>query len=216
MGLNFNSELSLGKKKTQYPSKTTLNLVMRDGRPRSLAKLLPMLAVIFAAAVVFSKFAVIDRIQMVRAAEAEAGNSRARLEALLASNSDYDDVYEEYLRYSKLDDLTGEALVNRITVLKLIEDELLGSARVESFTVSLNTLSVNLADINLTQTSVILKSLYKSPIVADVKVSTAGSLSAQSGAQPDAQTPSAEAARVSMTITLAVPSAQGETGGDAQ
>ena len=181
-------------KKKKYPSKTTVNLAIRERSPRRISRVVCFLAILAVLVGLFSKFAVIDRLSAANQAQADAARAQALLNQLLANNSDYESVRVEYSRYFSAD-LTesGAAAVDCMEVLELIESRLMPRAGISSASFSGSQLSLQLVGIDLDGASALLAELDDSPIVAVVELYTADA--------GDALTPSADAS-VSMTITL--------------
>jgi len=127
--------------------------------------------------VVFSKFAVIDRLSASGRALRAAAELEERLAAVEESNEDYEDVLREYQHYFfSTADSEGEAAasyVNCQDVLALLEAELLNKAGIQMANLTGNVLTVNLTQINLEDASVIAKSLSNSELVREVMVSAA-------------------------------------------
>ena len=169
-------------KKKKYPSKTTVNLAIRERSPRRISRVVCFLAILAVLVGLFSKFAVIDRLSAANQAQADAARAQALLNQLLANNSDYESVRVEYSRYFSAD-LTenGAAAVDCMEVLELIESRLMPRAGISSASFSGSQLSLQLVDLDY------------SPIVAGVELYTADA--------GDALAPSADTS-VSMTITL--------------
>lgn len=182
----------------QYPTKTTVNLVIRERSKHSFSRIIPILAAVVLVVGLFCKFAVLDRFSAASRAEQEAAAAEGHLADLQASNAEYETVRVEYARYFS-DELTGDipAVADYMEVLQLIESKLMRNAGVSSATFSGNTLSVQLTDITLSRASEILADLHSSKLVESVQIYTADT---------DEKT-SDQRATVAMTITLA---AQGE------
>lgn len=181
-------------KKKKYPSKTTVNLAIRERSPRRISRVVCFLAILAVLVGLFSKFAVIDRLSAANQAQADTARAQALLNQLLANNSDYESVRVEYSRYFSAD-LTesGAAAVDCMEVLELIESRLMPRAGISSASFSGSQLSLQLVGIDLDGASALLAELDDSPIVAGVELYTADA--------GDALAPSADAS-VSMTITL--------------
>lgn len=187
-------------KKNVYPSKTTLNLAMREKSPFRFSKLAPMLAVLLILAGVFGKFAVQDRLSRLDRAREEAAALRQRKAELEQTLETFPAVKAEYDRYA-----TGwmteeeRALVPRERMLCLIEGELMTGGQVLRFAAAGNTLSVELGETTLEQTGQLVQRLYEVPGVTNVSVYTASNKPKQG-----------ESGTVSMVITME----QGEKGAD--
>lgn len=162
----------MSNKKNVYPSKTTLNLVIKD-RPPYYARAI-LLGILIGIIVIgaFAKFAVIDRISAANNLAREAETEQARYEQLVSDNAIFAEVRAEYEKYfTKVGD--GASYADSMEALALIEKDLMTVGQLQSATLSKNELSVVLTGIDLEQTSSIVKALYSNPIVAAVSVSSA-------------------------------------------
>lgn len=164
--------LTAGKKQT-FPSKTTLNLVIKE-RPSNYSKRLviyTVLGVLVLAA--FAKFAVIDRIADASNAWAETNREVSRYEQLIQDNAEYTAVRAEYEKYFTSID-SDVTYADCMDVISLIESRLMNAANVQSLAVSDNTLTAVLTGITLEDASVIVNSLYENELVDSVTLGTAG------------------------------------------
>lgn len=184
----------LNLKQKQYPTKTTVNLVIRERSKYPFPRMVAVLAAVAVVVGLFCKFAVLDRFSAAGLAEQEASAAERHLADLQASNAEYETVRVEYARYFS-DELTGDipAVADYMEVLQLIESKLMSRAGVSSATFSGNTLSVQLTDITLSRASEILADLHGSKLVESVQIYTADTEEQTSG----------QRATVAMTITLA-------------
>ena len=176
-----------------YPSKTAVNLIVKERSARRAAQAVCFLLVLAVLVGIFCKFGVIDRLNAASEAQAQASAAQAELERLRADNADFETVRVEYARYFS-SDLTGEAgAADCMEVLGLLESGLMPRAGIASASFSGRLLSVQLTGINLDGASALLADLYRSPIVGNVEIYTAD---ADVASVPD------ENSTVSMTITL--------------
>ena len=182
----------MGKQKTVYPSKATINLAVREKSKWRPGRVVPMFAALLAAAVLFGKFAVADRLARVSRAQQALAAVQSQVDALTERTAGFADLQEEYGRYS-VGWMTDEekAAVDRIDILDLMEGELMAAGTVRQFTVSGNTLSVDLSGLTLEDTSRVVQRLYGWPIVESVAVYNA-TTQVEDGAD----------AQVSLVVTL--------------
>ena len=184
----------MGKKSVVYPSKTTINLVIKEKSKWRPGRVLPMFLALAAAVVLFGKVAVADRLAGVAEQQRALSALEGQIAALEQATDGYAAVAEEYGRYS-VGWMTDEekTLVDRVDILDLIQGELMASCTVRQFSVSANVLSADLSGISLEDTSRIVQRLYGWPQVSTVSVYSAST-----------QTEEGEEPRVSMVITLAL------------
>lgn len=163
------------KKKTIYPSKTTLNLVIKERSANHSQKLVAGLLIIFIVLATFCKFAVIDPLSAAKKAESDASKLQSQLEVMLVNNSGYQVLKDEYERYFAINPFDGK-IVNSMELIGLIEAKIMSAAKVESISFEKDTLSVVMRDIDLDQASVIYESLYQSELVSSVALYAAATI----------------------------------------
>lgn len=187
--------MKLTTKKTAYPSKTTLNLAMKEGNGISPKKAVLPLILLIAAAVLFGKFAVADRLARVDRAEARLAALQREAAELEAAVVDYDQVLEQYGRYS-VGWMTDEEqqIIPRTDMLDLVETELMPVSEVRRLSANGNVLSAEVGGITLEDASLIVQKLYQRPDVTNVAVYTAST-----------KTEVGDQAAVSLIITMTAP-----------
>ena len=185
-------ELSM-KKKPVYPSKTSLNLCIREKSALPLQRVIPLLLVVLLVVGVFGKFAVADRFEKLNQAESEVYALEDQRNALKLSLRDFDRVMEEYNHYSvSWMDESELSLVSRTEILNLVESMLRPKCQVRQVSVSGNNVSVTLAGITLDDTSKLVQTLYTLDHVSNVAVYTASTKDEEKSEQ----------ATVAMVITM--------------
>ncbi len=161
-------------KTAKFPTKQSVNLVMREDQTVSPVTFVLMLALIFLATFAVAKFAVID--QFARQNEAERAYNQAYSQRLAMDSelADYSDVLSEYRRYS-MSWLGEEEYVatDRLEVLDLIEKKMASVGTVHSMAVTGDNLVVEMGGMNLKQISDLLSSLSQDPVVGSVTVNVA-------------------------------------------
>lgn len=161
------------RKHNAYPTKTSLNLMIRERREGSL-RLLILLALVGAILVaIFCRYAVIG--QLLRASRAEAAADQAEQQLLQAQTEleAYDEVEAEYSRYFSDALFTDDIPVEYMEALDLMEEELMGKATVSSYNFAGNALMLQLNVSRLSVTSELIEALYRAPMVDSVSISTA-------------------------------------------
>ena len=161
-------------KQKQYPSKTTVNLIVRERTAHQVSRAACGIVILAVLVALFCKFAVIDRISAAARAEAAAAAAEQELAEYQRSNERFDEVRLEYERYFS-SDLTGSGAgaSDCMQVLGLMEEKLMPSAQVVSASFEKYLLTVQLAGIDLSQVSGILADLTESPLVESVEISNA-------------------------------------------
>lgn len=161
-------------KPAKFPTKQSVNLVMREDQTVSPVTFVLMLALIFVAAFAVAKFAVID--QYARLNEAGRAYNLVYNQRLAMDNeiADYSDVLNEYRKYSM--SWLGEdeyVATDRLDVLSLIEKKMKSVGTVHSAAVTGSNLVVSMGGMNLKQISDLISTLASDPIVQTVTVNVA-------------------------------------------
>ena len=177
------------KRKQTLPTKTVLNLVIKEIPPHYYRNLLIATIIVAAAILAFAKFGVIDRLALVDEEWRITNDVRAQVAVFAGSNADYYDVRVEYDDYFAGSAAQG-TVVDVMEVLRIVDEHLKPVAAVSSVELSNSTLSVLLGGITLDEATVILLKLYETePLVVSVEIYTASS-------------PEGEQTSISMTIVL--------------
>lgn len=162
------------KKTPVYPSKTTINLAIREKSDFRLGRLLPRLLVLVIVVALFTKFAVMDRISLVADRRAALDVVQDQVSALELATADYDEVSAQYARYSSgWMNEEETALVDRQDALSLVEELLMPNATVLQVSISENVVAANLSGITLGEASALVRLLTADPKVSNVEVFTA-------------------------------------------
>ena len=152
------------------------NLAQKEKSQFRPQLMIPLLLAVLALVGLFAKFAVYDRYQKLNDAQGRLSQLKSEEAALLSSMADYDDVQQEYNKYSvgwMTDD--EKALVFKSDMLKLMEEELAPGGRITEIASSGNVLTCKIAGITLDETSSIVNKLYERGDVLNVAVSSAQS-----------------------------------------
>ncbi len=173
------------------PVKTTINLAQRDFRLRGVGYLVPITAALLVVVVLFVQLGIIAPLTALDRTEKQAQLQEEKLGNLKEKTENYGKVLEKFqLEMQTQPSLNGQA--DPMKCLRLIEEELLGSAEVSSFTISSPVITVKLSGVTLNHISAIYQSLMSSGMVQDVQVYTA------------ATDEKAKTVTAAMTITLVV------------
>lgn len=163
-----------GSKGSQYPSKTSINLVVTDDSTQFTPRTAVMLVLVLFFAAVFCKFAVIDVMGAASQAESRVSAAQAQLSTLQAANADYNEVQAEYdkIGVSGLSE-DERALADRGDVIELIENTASQLGSLQAVRVSGNTMELQFSDRTLHDVSRLMQVLESKDIVAGVSVSMA-------------------------------------------
>ena len=171
MAENTNKQAKTAKKAAvQLPSKKTMNFVHHESSI-NVKKMLPLILVIIVAMGVFAKFAILDPLDKKTAAYTELGLKQQQLDAVNAKLSGYDELEKEYGRYSYgWMNETEVNMVNRMDVLRMVEEEIASKAFIDNLAVNNNVLTLNIHGITLEQASAMVKSLEERGLVQSAAV----------------------------------------------
>ena len=154
------------------PTKTTLNLVIKEKSEFRLGRLLPAVLVVIVVAAVFAKFAVLDRYAVLDEAEQQLRREQEYLDQLMASYADYDEVQAEYNRYTY--EGFDRTIPDRQDVLKLLERYVFPVSGMQQMAISGRFVSTTLTGMTLEGVSRLVAKLEADPLVDSVTVSTTG------------------------------------------
>lgn len=169
MSLNLNMEI--GKKKDLYPSKKTINLCYQEkASSQILSILIRVLFVVLLVAVVLKLF-VVDYIAERNEARKEVEQLQSILDMQLIAIQDYDEVAEEYARYSYK--LLVDALVtqDRLDILAMLEDTVFQNGGMSNVTISGNVVSLSFRGLNLDECADLLADIQAYEMVESVVIS---------------------------------------------
>ena len=177
------------KKAVQMPSKKTMNFARRQSNfnPK---KVIPIILVILIVAAVLVKFGIMDPLDKKSAAYSELSHKQVQLAALNAKLADYDELEQEYGRYSYgWMNETEVSLVSRIDALNLVEKQIANKAVIKNMAVNNNVLTLNIKGITLKEASDMVAKLEMNDLV-------------ESAAVYNATAEAAEEAEIFMSIIL--------------
>jgi len=173
---NLNLNLFNFKKteKIKLPTKKSINVALVGIKKINLFIAIPAVIAIVAAAVMISKFAVIDRLASVSKAQAEVNSLQSRVDAIYEKMSEYGDLNDLYNHYT-YSNMTSEELnrADRVKVMDLLKRDILSEATIESWSVTQNKVTVVVVDESLSHISSIVHTLDQEEIVNYCNVTTA-------------------------------------------
>lgn len=200
MALDWSREITFAglkrrpqKAKTEYPSKTYMNLAPVDKKSVDAQRAIPTAIIVVVLVALFAKFGVFDFYDRLNQKQAELAAQEQVLSSLQAQLVGYDEVLETYNAYASAYATADEYTVSALDALTLVDRFVRPSATVSSLDLQGNTLSLNLSNITLDEVGKLVSVLYEQDIVANVSVSTAAT-----------QQTSAEDVTAAVIITLQV------------
>lgn len=158
-------------RKDTYPTKTRINLAMREKRQIDPRIAIPAIFIVLLLVAAVAKFGVVDRMALVAEAQSALDSilsQKAYMEGVVA---DYEEVRAEYAKYSInwMDDIE-KSLVKKTDMIDLLDDEILVDSETRSISISGNTISAELVGLDMEASSALVERLYKRDDVAEVQV----------------------------------------------
>lgn len=176
--MDLKQEVSLGSlkrgKAPAYPTKTSINLVDTEQARGNLVVQLALFAIALVLIGIFAKFAVVNPLASSMESGNEVSAAQVRLDALIAENADYEELNAQYDRYV-VPGLSEQEqnLVDRDTVLDLLQQKVMNVGYLDSLRVVSNTVTATCLGVDLSRVSSLVESLESDERVAHVTVSTA-------------------------------------------
>ncbi len=205
LGLTSSKAQTGTNKTVRMPTKQSINLANVNSKPIKLYIALPAIILIIAAAVLLSKFAVVDRLMQVSAAEYRVATLRTELSAAYEKLASFDDLNEKYAHYT-YSGMTAEELhrVDRCEVIALIQRVILPELIVDSWSVTGNQLTMSVTGSSLQTVNLMVQKLYEEPIVDYCTVRTASTTetSYQTSKNEESDLPETETDVVSQVIVF--------------
>ena len=160
------------KNSNKYPVKTDINLAIREKKQNKLSTNIPTFIILVIAIAIFSKFAVINRLEQASEAENSATVAQQQLETLKEYTNNYPKVLEEYNAL-----LASKSYINVVATpmerLGLVERYLISASQVNSFDVVDDVITAQISGVTLNQISAIYANLMSDPLIENVQVYTA-------------------------------------------
>lgn len=160
------------KNSNKYPVKTDINLAIREKKQNKLSTNIPTFIILVIAIAIFSKFAVINRLEQASEAEYSATVAQQQLETLKEYTNNYPKVLEEYNAL-----LASKSSLNVVATpmerLGLVERYLISASQVNSFDVVDDVITAQISGVTLNQISTIYANLMSDPLIENVQVYTA-------------------------------------------
>ena len=160
------------KNSNKYPVKTDINLAILEKKQNKLSTNIPTFIILVIAIAIFSKFAVINRLEQASEAENSATVAQQQLETLKEYTNNYPKVLEEYNAL-----LASKSSLNVVATpmerLGLVERYLISASQVNSFDVVDDVITAQISGVTLNQISTIYANLMSDPLIENVQVYTA-------------------------------------------
>ena len=176
MDVNLDFLKDLGKKKSGsgLPNKKTMNLVILEKSDNSQVTNIVLIVLLVIVLVVFAKFGVLDIYNEKKAAQEEADKAQAQLNEDKEMLEEFEKVFTHFSHYYRAF-LSEEELqiVDRIELVKMLDENLFNVAEMQSITVKGNTVSVSFYDVTAEEAGRLYTALNEQPMVKSVFLETA-------------------------------------------
>ena len=152
MSENANNAAPKKQIKIKLPEKTSMNLYIKEKTSSRLSLVIPVAIILAIFIALFTKFAVIDRLNRLNKLQQDVNALQSQLDALNAEYADVNQVREDYRRYSGkyLKKDNSIELRSRTEILDMVNTQIrdLGVLRTISIVDNYVSISVDCADIN--------------------------------------------------------------------
>ena len=158
----------------QLPVKRTINLADLGRKPLNLKIAIPAILLILAAAFLFGKYAVADRLLAVSRAEGEVAAMKGRLDEGYRRLDSFGELTDLYAHYT-FSGMTDEEVhrTDRAEVMKLLRNVVLPKVAVDSWSLSGNELMINMTGSSLQVINRTVQEIEAQEIVSFCTVNTA-------------------------------------------
>lgn len=160
---------SVGKA-MKVPSKKTMNFCHHQSS-FSVKRMIPLILVLVLLSAAFVKVGILDQIAKKVAMYEELSAKQMQLSTIQASLSGYNEVADQYGRYSYGWLNENEInLVSRMDILKMVEDMIAPNCGIEDMAMNGNVLTMNIHGLTLHQASDLVIALEGHPLVDSATV----------------------------------------------
>lgn len=167
----MNLNMEIGKKKDVYPSKKSINLYYYEDVSTKVSTI--VLNVIFIGVVLLFliKILLVDVIMDKHDALEKVEEIQKALDRQLVAIEDYDEVAEEYARYSYKILVDDMKITDRIEILEMLENTVFADGQISNVSVSGYTISLSFAGLNLDECAQLITNLQSYEMVDSVVIS---------------------------------------------
>lgn len=158
------------------PAKRSINLAATGEKPIKVKLAVPGVVLIVIAAILLSKFFVVDRLLDMYRAQGEVSTLQTQLDNAYQQLNSFGDMTEEYAHYT-YSGMTAEELdrTDRGAVMDLLQRMVLPQAAMSSWSLNNNILTLNIARGSLQDINLLAQELNEDPLVNFCTVTTAAS-----------------------------------------
>lgn len=167
----MNLNMEIGKKKEVYPSKKTINLYYQEDVSSKISSL--VLDIVFVVVVVFGifKIAFFDIISERNDAQEKVELIQKTLDQQLVILEDFDEVADEYARYSYkilVDEIKHQ---DRIEIMSMLENTVFKNGNISNVSISGNMVSLSFRGLNLDECAQLIADIQSYEMVENVVIS---------------------------------------------
>ena len=168
------------KKRTHYPTKTTLNLVVREKAAQKTKDLLLFFVAFLLFLGLFVHFAVLTPLDEYAMLETQVMDAQQQLNSLQQRAASYAEITAAYALYFPTDiDIFAPPTADMMEVLALLEAYLIPNSGVINASFAQNTLTVNLSRVTLEEAHYLLSILEQNPSIVTADMATANATTPQ-------------------------------------
>lgn len=167
----MNLNMEIGKKKEVYPSKKTINLYYQEDVSSKISSL--VLDIVFVVVVVLGifKIAFFDIISERNDAQEKVELLQKTLDQQLVILEDFDEVADEYARYSYkilVDEIKHQ---DRIEIMSMLENTVFKNGNISNVSISGNMVSLSFRGLNLDECAQLIADIQSYEMVENVVIS---------------------------------------------
>ena len=161
-------------KHAKIPEKTSINLIIVDESKVQAKTAIPLIIIIVVLAVLFSKFLVIDRLVAMSNAAGKVAQLQTDLQSAYDAAASFGELEDKYAHYtwSGMND-EEKARVDRVRVMKVVEEILTTGDTSKNWTVTGNVLTVQVTGGSLQEMNKLAQKLEKNKYVDRCVITTA-------------------------------------------
>lgn len=167
----MNLNMEIGKKKEIYPSKKTINLYYQEDVSSKISTL--VLDIVFVVVVVFAilKVAVFDIVAERNDALEKLERLQHTLDQQMVALEKYDEVADEYARYSYKFLVDGIEYQDRMEVLSMLENTVFKDGNISNVSIAGNKVSLSFKGLNLDECAQLIAEIQSYEMVENVEIS---------------------------------------------
>lgn len=219
MALSESLNKNMGDRKSRYPSKRSINLLVKEDRTKPLVRTFVLFGIYLVALALFVHFFVIGKILKLNQAESNYDQISSEVEDMRQANANYEQVRADYSHYGNSYLNAEESdMQDRMDIIALLDRDLMDQKGLINVSISGNVATLTITSDMLRNVADIVATLENEDMVSYVTVSTAASTAVDTGSaalvssSADTAKSGTEDVVATMTINFNGKSADSETG----